>query len=299
MPTELISGRLLGLLGSILVTISLLMIPSLVMGLVDNSPEVVSAFAVSGIVSSLFGLLFIFAFHGSKSTDKMTVAMAGTILTGFIIALFCGLPSMFLSTETSVVMGFFDGMSALTTMGVSSFPDIDAMPRGLILWIATVGWFGGFLSIAVMLSILTACNSGGMQMHVSPISRVITGGIQGRLFSAGKALLPIYSGLTFICFILLSVGSMPFFDAVIRSLGAISTTGVYLPGDGASISGFWNQLVMVIFMLVGMFNLDYHYAWFKGQRHIYRVHIRQFHEVSTSGCRRSGRGRSGSNPAGG
>lgn len=270
MSTEFISGRLLGLLGNILVAISLLMVLPMVIAIIDGVPSVVSAFATSSMISSFFGVMFIIAFYGSKPSDQMTVAMAGTILTGFIAAFFCGLPSIFLSPDFNVIMGFFDGMSAFTTMGVSSFPDIDSMPRALILWISLVGWFGGFLSILVMLSILSACNSGGMQMHVSPISKGVSGGLSGRMYSAGKEMFPIYAGLTLVCFIFLWAGPMTAFEAFVRSLGAISTSGVNLPNTGVAISGFWSQLIMVIFMLIGMFNLDYHYAWLKGQRQIYR-----------------------------
>lgn len=270
MSTELISGRLLGLLGNILVTISLLMVLPMIIGIIDGQSEVVSAFAISSVISSFFGVLFIVAFYGSRSSDKLTVAMAGTILTGFIIALVCGLPSIFLSPDTNIIMGFFDGMSAITTMGATSFPDVDMIPRGLVLWISIVGWFGGLLSIMVMLSILSACNSGGMQMHTSPISKGISGGLSGRLYSAGKVLFPLYASLTLICFFFLWMGSMTAFEAFIRALGTLSTSGIYLPNSGVSISGFWNQLIIVIFMLIGMFNLDYHYAWVKGQRNIYR-----------------------------
>lgn len=270
MSTELISGRLLGLLGNILVTISLLMVLPMILGIIDGQSDVVSAFAISSIISSFFGVLFIVAFYGSRSSDKLTVAMAGTILTGFIIALVCGLPSIFLSPDTNIIMGFFDGMSAFTTMGATSFPDADMIPRGLVLWISIVGWFGGLLSIMVVLSILSACNSGGMQMHVSPISKGISGELSGRLYSAGRVLFPLYASLTLICFFLLWMGSMTAFEAFVRALGTLSTSGIYLPNSGVSISGFWNQLIIVIFMLIGMFNLDYHYAWVKGQRNIYR-----------------------------
>lgn len=270
MSREFISGRLLGLLGNILVAISLLMIPPMVFGIIDENSSVVSAFAMSSVISSFFGVMFIIAFYGSKPGDKMTVAMAGTILTGFIVALFCGLPSMFLSADSNIIMGFFDGMSAFTTMGASSFPDADNIPRGLTLWISIVGWFGGFLSILVMLSILSACNSGGMQMHISPLSKGVTGGLSGRMYSAGKIMFPAYASITLLCFILLLLGSMPAFEAFVRALGAISTTGVNLPSSGVAISGFWNQFIMVTFMLIGMFNLDYHYAWLNGQRTIYR-----------------------------
>lgn len=269
MSTELISGRLLGLLGNILVTISLLMVPPMVMGIIDGQSEVVSAFAVSSLISSFFGVLFIVTFYGSSSSEKLTVALAGTILTGFIIAFICGLPSIFLSPDINIIMGFFDGMSAFTTMGATSFPDADMIPRGLVLWISIVGWFGGLLSIMVMLSILSACNSGGMQMHISPISKGISGELSGRLYSAGRVLFPLYASLTLICFLLLWMGSMTAFEALVRALGVLSTSGIYLPNSGVSISGFWTQLVIVIFMLIGMFNLDYHYAWVRGQRNIY------------------------------
>ncbi len=269
MSTEFISGKLLGFLGNTLVATSLLMIPPLIMGIIDGEPNVVLAFAISSIISSFFGVMFIITFFGSKSTDKLTVAMAGTILTGLVTAFICGLPSIFLSPDSNIVMGFFDGVSALTTMGVSSFPDIDAMPRGLILWISMVGWFGGFLGIMIMLSVLSECNSGGMQMHISPVSKGTIGGVSGRMYAAGKSMFPLYASLTLVCFLLLVSGPMTMFDALVRSLGAISTSGVSLPNSGVAIAGFWSQLVMVIFMLVGMFNLDYHYAWFKGQRQIY------------------------------
>lgn len=270
MSTEVISGRLLGLIGNILVTISFLMIPPIVVSLIDGVEQVTAAFTTASLTSSLFGVFFIFAFQGSESTGKMTTAMTGAILSGLIIAIFCGLPSFLLSPDTSLVMGFFDGMSAFTTMGVTSYPDISSMPRALVLWIAMVGWLGGFVSIIIVLTILTACNSGGMQMHVSPLSTGSGAGFSNRIFRAGKVMLPIYAILTLICFLLLWVGSLGFFEALIRAMGAISTAGIYMPDSGVAISGFWTQLVMVIFMLIGMFNLDYHYAWVKGQRHIHR-----------------------------
>lgn len=270
MSEHLISGRLMGLLGNILVTISLLMIPAIILSIIDGDPAVTSAFTTASLISSLFGILFIFTFFGAESTGKMTTAMAGSILASVVIAFFCGLPSILLSPDTSLIMGFFDGMSAFTTMGVTSYPNIDGMPRALTLWISIVGWLGGFASIMMVLSILTACNSGGMQMHVSPLSVGAGGGFASRMYSAGRVMFPIYAGLTLSCYILLWMGPMGAFQALVRAMGAISTSGVYLPDSGVAISGFYTQLIMVIFMLVGMFNLDYHYAWFKGQRQIYR-----------------------------
>lgn len=58
----------------------------------------------------------------------------------------------------------FEAVSGLTTTGATALKNLDAAPRGLLLWRAMLQWMGGIGIVIVAMTILPILKIGGMQL---------------------------------------------------------------------------------------------------------------------------------------
>ncbi|MDR3295404.1 MAG: TrkH family potassium uptake protein [Clostridiales Family XIII bacterium] len=145
---------------------------------------------------------------------------------------------------------FFESVSGFTTTGATLIGDVEALPRSLLLWRSTTGWLGG-LEILFVAAVLIPFAAGA---HPHPAHAETAAGLPERPFSknsgSGRMLLAIYSALTLLLFLLLSPGMKPF-DALIHSMGTISTGGFSNFNDGAAhFSGTSAAWILTVFMML-------------------------------------------------
>ena len=262
-------GLIFNILGRFLCLIALGMVPSIFVASYEENYVVMDAFMLSAAVALMLGVFILLATRGAKPAEKLTRVMLGLVLSAICVAFVAGLPIALLSPENTLVMALFNGMSMLTTTGVSSLY-AGVIPKAIVLWQAIMGWFGGFLAIVIGLSILHVTNSGGMQLHKSPLPHGLGEGTYNRFSHSFKTLLPFYLLATVLGFFALLLGPMTVFDSFVRALSGISTHGFDGVNGTNAVYGYWSQFVMVLLMLFGALNMDYHYGWFKlNKRNIY------------------------------
>lgn len=262
-------NRLFFLIGSwVLVLACLQVIPLSIAILMDNS------LAASGIFSSMM-LAFLLGgamFLGFRSTERVRVPRLTIFLplSGFtVLAILAGLPFFFLFPDRGFLTAFYDGMSQITTNGATAYEGaIEGMPS-LLLWRALTGWIGGLMAVAFALSLLMALNSGGMQLHRSPLHFGESESGYPRLRATAQTLAPIYCGVTILSFLLLYMSGTDAFEAVLLSLSLISTSGAIPEGIVQGQNGF-QQIIMAIFLLIGLSNWDFHYLRVKNKTTAFR-----------------------------
>lgn len=251
-------SRLFYLIGSwILVLAALQLLPLFYALSIGEYDAAGSFFASASLALLLGGALFL----GFRSTERVRVPRL-TIFLPLVgvtsLAIMAGLPLYLLFPEGGFLRAFYDGMSQVTTNGATAYEGAIEQMRSILLWRATASWMGGLMAISFTLSLLMAMNSGGLQLHRSPLHFGDRESGYQRLTATTKAVFPIYVFATLLCFILLWLSGVERFDAFLLSLSAVSTAGV-VPDAAVQSIGVIPQLVLSLFLLLGLSNWDFHH----------------------------------------
>jgi trk system potassium uptake protein len=179
-------------------------------------------------------------------------------LVWLIYSAFSSLPFMF-AGSFSFIDSYFEVISALTTTGLSIFPQLNIL-NSLILWRSILSWIGGIGIILIAYF--------GLTNNFVNTNKLIDAEGHSRLRPNFKKTLKdiwiIYIILTVIGIILLFLFGMSFFDSINYSMSAISTTGMDSSVSGniaLSLPGI--QLSLIIIMLLGATSFITHYSFLK------------------------------------
>ena len=120
---------------------------------------------------------------------------------------------------------FFEGMSGLTTTGATIIDDIEAMPRGLLVWRAMTQWIGGLGIVVLFVAVLPSLGVGGKRLFMAESTGPAPVGLRPHIRETARILWLTYLVLTLGAFASYALLGMPWFDAACQSLTTISTAG--------------------------------------------------------------------------
>ena len=172
-----------------------------------------------------------------------------TVLIWVVLPLFGALPFVFGAPLASFTDAFFEAMSGLTTTGATVFTELDAAPRGMLLWRAMLQWYGGVGIVIVAIVFLPVLRVGGMQFFQSEAFD-ISGETLPRATEIARQLAWVYLGLTFGCFVGYAAAGMTTFDALAHSMTTVSTGGFGTRDSGFALFSPAAQYVAIAFMVL-------------------------------------------------
>jgi trk system potassium uptake protein TrkH len=190
-----------------------------------------------------------------KKKDGYLVVSLGWI----VMSLFGCLPYVISGEIPEFTNAFFETISGYTTTGASILNDIEAVPKGLLLWRSLTQWIGGMGIIVLAVAILPFLGIGGMQLFVAEAPGITPDKLQPRIQETAKRLWLLYVGLTLLEAVLLYFAGMTPYDAANHALTTMATGGFSTKND--SIAGFSPliQYIIIIFMFLAgtSFTLTY------------------------------------------
>jgi trk system potassium uptake protein TrkH len=197
---------------------------------------------------------------------EITVRDGFAIVTlGWVsVAAFGSLPYLLTGSIASISEAFFESMSGLTTTGSTVVTDIDALPRGVVLWRSMTQWMGGMGIIVLSVAIMPLLGIGGMQLMQAEIPGLSADRLRPRIRQTATILWGVYLLLTFAEGLLLWAGGMTPFQALNHALTTMATGG--FSTEDTSLSGFgpFVQYVTAAFMFLAGVNFTLHYSWMRG-----------------------------------
>ncbi|MEM9361007.1 MAG: potassium transporter TrkG [Bacteroidota bacterium] len=223
--------------------------------------------ALAAIVTMLFGVMAMFYTRGHKKEVKRREGYLVVTLGWVVMSLSGSLPYIFSGAIPSVTNAFFETISGYTTTGASILNDIEALPKGILLWRSLTHWIGGMGIIVLAIAILPLLGIGGMQLFAAEAPGPGGDKLHPRITDTAKRLWLIYVGYTLAETILLKLAGMSFFDAINHSLATLSTGG--FSTKNASVA-FWNhepliQYIIILFMFLAGSNFVLSYFAFTGK----------------------------------
>lgn len=214
-----------------------------------------------------FGLLFVAYVFLSVVVILAFNRQASRLSRGgmFVLACCCWLTLVlgaaipFILLERMSVMGaLYEASSAATALGTTLLaPEVIATP--MKAYRAVVAWFGGFLTLALIVYVLSPFRVGGLPNRDLRFILHSTGTGGPKLFRTLAAIAMPYVGLTILCLLILLIQGVRPLDAALAATAALSTNGFLPTQSGGSL--FNNQsaeITLIGFMLVGGTSIIWH-----------------------------------------
>lgn len=245
------------ILGYILKIEGLLMLIPCLSALIYQETEGLAYFSVA-VISFLIGLLV------TKKKPQSTVfylkeGCVATALSWILLSLVGSLPFMLTGEIPSFTNAVFETVSGFTTTGSSILSNVEALSHASLTWRSFTHWVGGMGVLVFMLAIIPM--SGGSHMNLmraeSPGPSV--GKLVPKVKYTARLLYGIYIVMTVIQFVLLILGDMPAFDAILTAFGTAGTGGFGIKNDSIASYSPYVQWVTTVFMILFGVNFNFYF----------------------------------------
>ena len=252
--------RVLGLI--LLATAALLLLPMLA-GLFYR--ERVTNFLLTIAISAAAGGLLMLP----KPRSHTLVARDGFVIVGLgwlLMSMAGALPFVFSGSIPHYIDALFETASGLTTTGASVATDLNAMPRGDMFWRLFTHWIGGMGVLVFIMAVLPMSGEHSMHIMRAEVPGPSVGKLVPRVRKTAMTLYMIYIGLTLSEALLLLLGGMSFYDAILHAFATAGTGG--FSTNPASIGGFnslYVEIVITVFMLLFGINFNLYFLLLIGR----------------------------------
>ncbi|MBL9048595.1 MAG: TrkH family potassium uptake protein [Tabrizicola sp.] len=218
---------LLGLSGA------LALFPAL-FALAANDHENARDFLYSALILLMITVMLGIATAAYSPRDATRSHLSALVLAYAILPVALALPLVEALPDTSLINAWFEMISAFTTTGATVYQP-DRLADAVHLWRASVGWFGGFLTLLGAYAILAPLNLGGTEVASGRVpGRGASGAAQiartaepsERLTRFALQLFPVYAALTVLLWCSLLILGESGTAAVIHAMGTLSTSGI-------------------------------------------------------------------------
>ena len=256
-------------IGLLLLLVAVSMVGCLAYAVYDQEPGYAAdrALGISALVTAAAGGLLRWFGHGSSREILRREAIAIVGLGWTLSAVFGALPYILSTPSLPPAAAFFESVSGFTTTGASVMKDIEAFPRGILLWRATTQWLGGMGILVLFVAVLSLTGGGSAKsLFRSESSAQLSEGFAARMRDTALRLWQIYLGLSAVCLLGLIALGMPVFEAVCHTFATVSTGG--FGTRNASIAAFDSPAIewwIIIFMILGAISFML-YAWLLARR---------------------------------
>ncbi len=220
------------------------------------------AFLATMAITAALGFLLVY----KKPKNTELYAREGFVivaLSWMVMSLFGALPFLFAGSTKSFVDALFETVSGFTTTGASIFPEVETLPKSILMWRSFTHWIGGMGVLVFIMAFLPL--SGGQNMHImraeSPgpeVSKLVP-----RVKKTAKILYIIYFSMTLLQFIALLIADMTVFEAINTAFATAGTGGFGFKNDSFASASAAQQIIVTVFMLLFSINFNSYYLVLK------------------------------------
>ncbi|MBR4579137.1 MAG: TrkH family potassium uptake protein [Oscillospiraceae bacterium] len=209
------------------------------------------------------------ALNAIRPKSQDIYAKEGFVCVGaawILMSAFGALPFVFSGEIPFYIDAFFETVSGFTTTGATILTAVEPMSKGCAFWRLFTHWVGGMGVLVFIMAVLPA--SGGNYMHImrAEVPGPTVGKLVPRLRETARILYLIYIALTAMETLLLILGGMSFYEALVHSFATAGTGG--FSTRNASIGGFnsaYIEMVIATFMMIFGVNFNIYYLLLLGQ----------------------------------
>lgn len=207
-----------------------MIVPIFVAILYKESSGTISAFL--GSMTLLLTLGTIMSYN--KAENEEFYALEGFVLVslGWIaISFFGALPFYFSGQVPSFVDALFESTSGFSTTGASVLDTPQTLSHSILFWRSFTLFLGGMGMLVFIITLLPKLGSKGIHVMKAELTGPTFGKLESRVSSSIRILYAIYVSMTLTLILLLILGNVPAFEAILLAFGAAGTGGFNLHSD--------------------------------------------------------------------
>ena len=249
------------ILGLLLMTFSLTMLPPILVGWMMGDPELAPFWKGFALVLT-GGLITWLPVRQERGELRSRDGFLIVVLFWTVLGVSGAVPFVLSeSLEISVTDAVFESVSGLTTTGATVILGLDGLPRSLLFYRQELQWLGGMGIIVLAVAILPMLGVGGMQLYRAETPGPMKDSkLTPRITETAKLLWYIYLTLTILCALAFRMAGMDWFDAVSHSFSTVAIGGFSTHDSSLGhFNSYQIEMVAVVFMLLSGVNFGLHF----------------------------------------
>lgn len=197
-----------------------------------------------------------------KSKERQFYTKEGFVavaLVWIVMSLVGAVPFVIDGCIPNYVDALFETISGFTTTGASIMPNVEIMSKSLMFWRIFTHFIGGMGVLVFVLAIMPS-DSGSMHIFRAESPGPSASKLVSKIRYTARILYLIYTGLALIEFILLLIGGMSGYDALLNSFSTLGTGGfgIYVESI-AHYNNVYFEMVIATFMFLSGVNFNIFY----------------------------------------
>ncbi len=242
-------GIIIRLIGKIILTEALLMVPALVIALVYGDGDAIG-FALTIVGAAALGAISFLV----KQPEKRMSSRDGYFIVAtawIVISLIGAFPLYMGGGFDSYISALFEIVSGFTTTGASVLSRPEDLGHGVLFWRSFTHWIGGMGVLVFVLMVMPMENDNSMHLVRAEVPGPTAGKLVPRMRTTSMILYGIYGFMTLVLVVLLRIFGLELFDSFCIAFGTAGTGGFGITGAGiAGYDNFAVEMILSIFMLL-------------------------------------------------
>lgn len=200
--------------------------------------------------------------------DKSIYAKEGFVIVALawvVLSLVGSVPFMLSGEIPEFADALFETVSGFTTTGASTLDSVENMSKSVMFWRILTHWLGGMGVLVFILAVLPSAGAGIMYVFRAESPGPSSGKLVGKMRYTAQILYGIYVVMTFIEAVLLIIGGMGLYDAVLTAFSTAGTGGFGVhDGSIAYYDNVYYEMVIAVFMFLFGINFNIFYLILTG-----------------------------------
>ncbi len=248
------------ILGKVFIVSGLAMTFPWVVAIIYGEKEMYSAFYGIVIPAIMAGVIITMAVTPSNKAIRIRDGFLIVALVWILVTILGAFPFV-LSGKMSFVDSFFEMASGFSTTGASILTDIESMPYSILFWRSFTHWLGGLGIVIFAIAIMPQLNIGGFNILRAETPGPTYEKISPKFKGQARILFTIYLILTITETLLLKLGGLNWFDALVHTFGTVGTGGFSSYNDSLGhFQSTYVSLVVTLFMVLSALNFTLYYT---------------------------------------
>lgn len=187
-------------------------------------------------------------------------------LSWVVFSLFGALPFLFCGYFNNYIDCLFETVSGFTTTGATVLSNIEALPKGILLWRSTTHFIGGMGILVLATAIMRSDKNRAHYLTKAEMPGPTADKLVPKLTDSSKILYVMYLLLTLFEILALLICRLSIYDAVNVAFSTAGTGGFSVLND--SIAGYGSpavEVIVSIFMLMFAVNFTVYFLFLTGR----------------------------------
>lgn len=165
---------------------------------------------LSALITLSVGTLLRFAIRPQKIDIDRRLGILIVASIWLIMTFFGTLPYLIGGYAKDFSTAALETMSGFTTTGASNLDDLEALPKGILLWRSLTHWIGGVGIVVIVISFIPSIGGGAMALFSAESAGPSKTKISPHIGTTGKIICGVYFVLTAICCTVYTLCGMDF-----------------------------------------------------------------------------------------